>query len=174
MSMFRDYLSLRKVNSSGNAQKEEEETTSYRLIEDECDGGRVRIRTPQPQPQQQQQQQPQQRLSLLDTLTLTLSNLLKYRFIENADDLDANETSMLNKHKFYSDLKHEKRPRLVKKCGELNIDVESVPKRKRRLMSDFFNTVLDVKWRWHILIFIMTFLISWIVFASAWYLIGNI
>lgn len=75
-------------------------------------------------------------------------------------------------HKFYMNLNHETRPRLVKKCGELNIDVESVPKRKRRLLSDFFNTILDIKWRWHIFIFIMTFLISWIVFATAWYFIG--
>jgi hypothetical protein len=79
----------------------------------------------------------------------------------------------LSEHKFYMNFNHEIRPRLVKKCGELNIDMESVPKRKRRLLSDFFNTVLDVRWRWHIIIFMLTFLISWILFATVWYLIGK-
>ena len=34
------------------------------------------------------------------------------------------------------------KPRLVKKSGELNINANKVPKRRRRLLSDFFNTIL--------------------------------
>ena len=40
---------------------------------------------------------------------------------------------------FYKNQEIQKRPRLVKKCGELNIQMENVAKHKRRLFKDFFN-----------------------------------
>lgn len=43
---------------------------------------------------------------------------------------------------FYRTSEIQKRPRLVKKCGELNIQMENVDKHKRRLFKDFFNTVI--------------------------------
>lgn len=93
---------------------------------------------------------------------------------------DHGHTEHLNAHlkrrfseTYYKSLEHYKRPRLVKKCGELNIHMGNVPKHKRRLLSDFFNTILDIRWRWHIVVFFLSFLISWFVFATIWYLIGN-
>jgi hypothetical protein len=74
---------------------------------------------------------------------------------------------------YYNSLDHQKRPRLVKKCGELNIHMENVPKHKRRLLSDIFNTILDIKWRWHVVIFVLSFLLSWFLFATIWYMIGK-
>jgi hypothetical protein len=73
---------------------------------------------------------------------------------------------------FHKNLEIKKRPRLVKKCGELNIHMENVPKHKRRLLSDFFNTILDIKWRWHIVIFLLSFMVSWFIFATIWYTIA--
>ena len=67
-----------------------------------------------------------------------------------------------------------KKPRLVQKCGELNINANKVPKRKRRLLSDLFNTILDIKWRWHVIFFLLSFIISWFFFASIWYIIALI
>ena len=43
---------------------------------------------------------------------------------------------------FYKNEEIQKRPRLVKKCGELNIQMENVAKHKRRLFKDFFNTII--------------------------------
>lgn len=74
---------------------------------------------------------------------------------------------------YYKSIEHHKRPRLVKKCGELNIHMGNVPKHKRRLLSDFFNTILDMKWRWHLIIFMLSFLVSWFIFATIWYSIGR-
>lgn len=107
----------------------------------------------------------------------TFVNFLRKNNQENSSSGQNNGSNDNNnnddaKPRLYMDLNHEGRPRLVKKNGQLNIDVESVPERKRRLLKDFFNTILDIKWRWHIVFFLMTFLISWIVFASVWYLIG--
>ena len=45
---------------------------------------------------------------------------------------------------FYKSLAINKRPRLVKKCGELNIHMENVAKHKRRLFKDLFNTVIGI------------------------------
>ena len=73
---------------------------------------------------------------------------------------------------FHKNLEVKKRPRLVKKCGELNIHMENVPKHKRRLLSDFFNTILDIKWRWHIVYFLLSFMVSWFIFATVWYSIA--
>lgn len=83
-------------------------------------------------------------------------NTLRRRFSEN----------------FYKCLDVHRRPRLVKKNGELNIHTENVHKRRRRLWSDCFNTILDIKWRWHFGIFLFSFVISWFLFANIWYLIA--
>lgn len=88
--------------------------------------------------------------------TQNLSSTCKRRFSEN----------------YYKSFEVHKRPRLVKKCGELNIHMDNVPKHKRRLFSDIFNTILDIKWRWHIAIFLLSFLISWFLFATIWYMIA--
>ena len=66
------------------------------------------------------------------------------------------------------------KPRLVQKCGELNINANKVPKRKRRLLSDLFNTILDIRWRWHVAIFLLSFIVSWFFFAAIWYIIAFI
>jgi hypothetical protein len=70
------------------------------------------------------------------------------------------------------DVPRLRRPRLVKKCGELNITRENVLKHRRRLFSDIFNTILDIKWRWHFIFFLLAFIISWFLFANVWYMIA--
>jgi hypothetical protein len=73
---------------------------------------------------------------------------------------------------YYKSLLVHKRPRLVKKCGELNIHMENVPKHRRRLLRDIFNTILDMRWRWHGIIFMLSFITSWLLFAIVWYSIA--
>lgn len=43
---------------------------------------------------------------------------------------------------FYENITSKKRPRLVKKCGELNIQMKNVANHKLRLFKDFFNTII--------------------------------
>lgn len=73
---------------------------------------------------------------------------------------------------FYKCLDVHRRPRLVKKNGELNMHTENVHKHRRRLWSDIFNTILDVKWRWHFVFFFFSFIVSWFLFATIWYMIA--
>jgi len=63
------------------------------------------------------------------------------------------------------------RKRIVSKRGHVNIGKTRVSKRRRRFLSDFFNTMLDIKWRYVHLIFFMAFIGSWFIFAVIWYII---
>ena len=63
------------------------------------------------------------------------------------------------------------RRRLVYKNGECNISHVNIKKRRQRYLADIFTTLVDIKWRWNLLIFILAFTLSWLVFALCWWLI---
>jgi len=63
------------------------------------------------------------------------------------------------------------RKRIVSKRGHVNIGKTRVSKRRRRFLSDFFNTMLDIKWRYVHFIFFLAFIGSWFSFAIVWYII---
>jgi Inward rectifier potassium channel transmembrane domain len=62
--------------------------------------------------------------------------------------------------------------RLVCKNGECNISRVNIDKRGRRYLADIFTTLVDIKWRWILLVFTMAFTLSWIIFALLWWLIA--
>ena len=97
----------------------------------------------------------------ISTMTITAQNDLTYRPISKAKKAFLNENNLTIKslgkslknftntsgtrrfsETFYHSFEQKRRPRLVKKNGELNIDMENVPKHKRRLFRDLFNTIL--------------------------------
>ena len=47
------------------------------------------------------------------------------------------------------------RRRLVYKNGECNISHTNIKKRRRRYLADIFTTLVDIKWRWNLLLFII-------------------
>ncbi|XP_014205713.1 G protein-activated inward rectifier potassium channel 3-like isoform X2 [Copidosoma floridanum] len=63
------------------------------------------------------------------------------------------------------------RKRVVFKHGDCNIVQGNVAKRRRRYLQDIFTTLVDAQWRWTLLVFAMTFLLSWLGFALVWWLI---
>ncbi|KAJ1350323.1 Inward rectifier potassium channel, variant 2 [Parelaphostrongylus tenuis] len=65
------------------------------------------------------------------------------------------------------------RNRLVQKQGICNISLKNVPKQRRKYFSDIFTTVIEMKWRWCLLYFSLSFVISWTFFASLYYSIGK-
>jgi hypothetical protein len=67
-----------------------------------------------------------------------------------------------------------KRPhqRLVFKNGECNVTRANIKKRRQRYMADIFTTLVDIKWRWNLLNFVLAFTLSWLIFALAWWLIS--
>jgi len=61
--------------------------------------------------------------------------------------------------------------RFATKNGVLNINYMNLPGLKRKLLKDFFHTIMDAKWRYFMLLFTLSFVIPWILFAAIWYLI---
>ena len=61
--------------------------------------------------------------------------------------------------------------RLVFKNGECNVTRANIKKRRQRYMADIFTTLVDIKWRWNLLNFVLAFTLSWLIFALAWWLI---
>lgn len=63
------------------------------------------------------------------------------------------------------------RNRLVQKCGLCNLSLVNVPKQRRKYFRDIFTTVIDMKWRWSLLCFSLSFIMSWTFFFGVYYVI---
>ncbi|XP_039970284.1 G protein-activated inward rectifier potassium channel 3 isoform X1 [Bactrocera tryoni] len=64
------------------------------------------------------------------------------------------------------------RKRVIFKHGECNVVQGNVAKRRRRYLQDIFTTLVDAQWRWTMLVFALSFLISWALFAFVWWVIA--
>lgn len=62
--------------------------------------------------------------------------------------------------------------RLVHKDGSCNVTSENITKRKQKYLVDIFTTLVDMKWRYNLLLFTAAFVISWIGFATAWFILA--
>lgn len=61
------------------------------------------------------------------------------------------------------------RRRAVQKNGECNVLHSS--SRKMRFLHDIFTTLVDSQWRWTLICFVLSFIMSWLSFAVIWWLI---
>jgi len=64
------------------------------------------------------------------------------------------------------------RKRIVYKNGECNLHSTNVSKRRRRYLADIYTTLVDIQWRWTLLSFTMSFIVSWLSFAVVWWIIA--
>ncbi|XP_055547484.1 G protein-activated inward rectifier potassium channel 3 isoform X2 [Wyeomyia smithii] len=64
------------------------------------------------------------------------------------------------------------RKRVIFKHGDCNVVQGNVAKRRRRYLQDIFTTLVDIQWRWTLLVFALSFILSWLGFGTIWYLIG--
>lgn len=67
--------------------------------------------------------------------------------------------------------KRQKR-RLVFKDGTCNVFSGNVTKRNRKYLIDIFTTLVDMKWRYNLLMFTLAFVLSWVIFGVIWYVIA--
>ncbi|XP_044281759.1 ATP-sensitive inward rectifier potassium channel 11 [Varanus komodoensis] len=65
----------------------------------------------------------------------------------------------------------ERRARFVGKNGACNVAHKNI-REQGRFLQDVFTTLVDLKWRDTLLIFTMSFLCSWLLFAMIWWLIA--
>ncbi|NWW81426.1 KCNJ3 protein, partial [Climacteris rufus] len=61
------------------------------------------------------------------------------------------------------------RQRFVDKNGRCNVQHGNLGGESSRYLSDLFTTLVDLKWRWNLFIFILTYTVAWLVMASMWW-----
>ncbi|KAK3545016.1 hypothetical protein QTP86_033215, partial [Hemibagrus guttatus] len=61
--------------------------------------------------------------------------------------------------------------RFIAKSGACNLAHKNI-REQGRFLQDVFTTLVDLKWRFTIVIFTMTFLCSWLLFAMIWWLVA--
>ena len=59
----------------------------------------------------------------------------------------------------------------MQKNGHCNIR-KSASEKRARYLSDFFTTMVDLKWRYSLLVFIFLYVVSWAIFSFAYYCIA--
>ncbi|KAK7865562.1 hypothetical protein R5R35_010099 [Gryllus longicercus] len=64
------------------------------------------------------------------------------------------------------------RRRVVLKSGEVNVCQTNISQRRLRYLQDIFTTLVDTQWRWTLLVFALSFILSWLGFATLWWLIA--
>jgi potassium inwardly-rectifying channel subfamily J len=65
------------------------------------------------------------------------------------------------------------RERLIYKSGESNISNANVHQRRFRYIVDIFTTLLELSWGYSILLYTLSFFISWCTFALCWWAISS-
>ncbi|XP_061530552.1 ATP-sensitive inward rectifier potassium channel 14 [Phycodurus eques] len=65
------------------------------------------------------------------------------------------------------------RKRFVGKDGRCNVTFVNMSERGQRYLSDLFTTCVDIRWRWMLVIFTLSFLLSWLLFGFAFWLIAS-
>ena len=69
-----------------------------------------------------------------------------------------------------SELKVKKR--IVLKDGDYNLLRTNISRLHQHYWADLFTTLVDIRWRWNLLVFSMAFLTSWLLFAVLWWLVS--
>ncbi|XP_030369330.1 G protein-activated inward rectifier potassium channel 3 isoform X2 [Scaptodrosophila lebanonensis] len=63
------------------------------------------------------------------------------------------------------------RRRAVFKNGDCNVVQKNLQRRRVRFLQDMYTTMVDWQWRWTLLAFALSFILSWLFFALLWWLI---
>ncbi|XP_006125846.2 G protein-activated inward rectifier potassium channel 1-like [Pelodiscus sinensis] len=61
------------------------------------------------------------------------------------------------------------RQRFVDKNGRCNVQHGNLGGQSSRYLSDLFTTLVDLKWRWNLLIFLLTYTGAWLAMAALWW-----
>lgn len=65
------------------------------------------------------------------------------------------------------------RQRFVDKDGRCNVTFVNMSERGQRYLSDLFTTCVDIRWRWMLVIFTLSFILSWLLFGFVFWLIAS-
>ncbi|XP_031430422.1 inward rectifier potassium channel 2-like [Clupea harengus] len=67
---------------------------------------------------------------------------------------------------------HQAQSRFVDKNGHCNVQFINMSEKGQRYMSDLFTTCVDIRWRWMLVLFCLSFLLSWLFFGFIFWLVA--
>ncbi|XP_014058019.1 inward rectifier potassium channel 2 [Salmo salar] len=62
--------------------------------------------------------------------------------------------------------------RFVQKDGHCNVQFINMSEKGQRYLADLFTTCVDIRWRWMLIIFCLSFLLSWLFFGFVFWLVA--
>jgi potassium inwardly-rectifying channel subfamily J len=65
--------------------------------------------------------------------------------------------------------KPKQNTRLIHKNGDSNVNRINIQSLSRKYIADLFTTLIDMKWGYVLILFILSYLTSWLIFASLWF-----
>lgn len=86
-------------------------------------------------------------------------------------DTVANDNSVA-RHGNGTHVKRETTRRFVFKNGACNVSAGNILQRKKRYLVDTFTTLINMKWRYNVIMFGVAFMGSWSVFGVFWWLVA--
>ncbi|KAG2469633.1 KCNJ5 protein, partial [Polypterus senegalus] len=66
---------------------------------------------------------------------------------------------------------NKKRQRYVTKDGKSQVNLGNIEE-KKRFLSDIFTTIVDLKYRWFLFVFMMCYIVTWIMFAEIYFIVA--
>uniref|UniRef100_A0A8C6TMN9 ATP-sensitive inward rectifier potassium channel 14 n=1 Tax=Neogobius melanostomus TaxID=47308 RepID=A0A8C6TMN9_9GOBI len=96
---------------------------------------------------------------------------VKRRFSAVVDG-PVDEEEVMNRRRRTRRSSSRPRQRFVGKDGRCNVTFVNMSERGQRYLSDLFTTCVDVRWRWMLVIFTLSFLLSWLLFGFTFWLIA--
>ena len=87
----------------------------------------------------------------------------------NSKDQKTGLADAINFGRLYA---QRKKGRIIQKDGSLNISYTNIGKKKRGYIMDIFTTMLELKWRYTLLVFSFGFVLTWLFFAIVWFIVA--
>uniref|UniRef100_A0A8C1VV89 ATP-sensitive inward rectifier potassium channel 14 n=1 Tax=Cyprinus carpio TaxID=7962 RepID=A0A8C1VV89_CYPCA len=69
-------------------------------------------------------------------------------------------------------MKQQAQTRFVNKDGHCNVQFINMSEKGQRYLADIFTTCVDIRWRWMMVLFCLSFLLSWLLFGVIFWLIA--
>ncbi|KAG1931390.1 ATP-sensitive inward rectifier potassium channel 12-like [Pimephales promelas] len=67
---------------------------------------------------------------------------------------------------------HQEQSRFVNKDGHCNVQFINMSEKGQRYLADIFTTCVDIRWRWMMVLFCLSFLLSWLLFGLIFWFIA--
>ncbi|XP_003964742.1 inward rectifier potassium channel 2-like [Takifugu rubripes] len=66
----------------------------------------------------------------------------------------------------------QQQSRFVRKDGHCNVQFINMSEKGQRYLADIFTTCVDIRWRWMLLLFCLSFLLSWLFFGLVFWMVA--